>query len=110
MLSAPFFTTPLHHGPAAANAATKTIAAVANQTWTIDAITWSYTEAVTGKLTVVSGGDTVFEIDLIIAVTDGLWGHLPFPAGLSCVAGEAVVITLLSGGGTAVGKLNVTYH
>jgi hypothetical protein len=92
------------HVPAAATAAVITIAAVANRKHWIHNIQWSYSADPTGgRITITSGGVTKFDVDV---TTGGPGGF-----GLEIVGGvnEEIVITLASGGGTVVGKLNAQY-
>ena len=92
------------HVPAAATAAVVTIAAVANRKHWIHNIQWSYSADPTGgRLTITSGGVTKFDVDI---TTSGPGGF-----GLEIVGGvnEEIVITLASGAGAVVGKLNVQY-
>ena len=95
------------HAPAAATAAVITIAAEAEVVHVLDQIEWSYDAAPTGgRLTVTIGGTTVLDLSI---TADGP-GFIPFPKGLYGTVNQAVVITLASGGGTVVGKINATYR
>lgn len=98
------------HFPAAATAAVVTIAADSEQAWCLRRISASYSAAPTaGRLTVVAGSTTLLDIDITAAG--------PFVLDLdqenvltNNTKNEAVVVTLASGGGTVVGKLNVQYQ
>ena len=86
--------------PAAATAAVITKAAVAGRRWLIHNIQWSYSAAPTGgKLTITDGGTTIFDIDITAAGPGSV--DLTLKGSLN----SAVVITLASGAGAVVGKL-----
>lgn len=96
------------HYPGAATAAIITIAAVADNRHILHAVQWSYSAAPTGgRLTVEDGAGTViFDVDITAAGPNEL---KPFITGS---INTAMVITLASGAGAVVGKLNaqtVTY-
>jgi hypothetical protein len=90
--------------PAANTAAVVTVAAVAGKTITLHGCQWSYSVSPTGgRLTVTSNGVSLFDVD----VTSGGPGGFNF-----CIPGthdQNLVVTLASGTGTCVGKLNVQY-
>lgn len=92
------------HYPAAATDATKTIAAIENIRHVLNKIIWSYSDAPTGgRLTVIDGATTVLDID----ITNGGPGALTLMEPMAI--NSAMVITLASGGGAVVGKLQFTY-
>jgi hypothetical protein len=92
------------HHPAAATAAVITVTAVAGRVHVVQGIQWSYSEAPTGgRLTVVLGATTVIDLDITSAGPGG-FGVL-IPAGTN----TTLVVTLASGAGTCVGKLNMQY-
>lgn len=90
------------HAPAADTAAVVTLAAVVGERHVIHAIRASYSATPTGGgLTVTSGATTILTLAIVgtSLILDG-----PLIGGVN----EAVVVTLLTGAGTVVGKLNVT--
>lgn len=96
---------PLKHLPAAATAAVITISAITGVAHEIEAVLWSYDAAPTGgNLKIESpSGTTLLSVD----VTSAGVGFLPFSG--SCIkgaSGEALIITLASGAGAVVGKVN----
>lgn len=93
--------------PAAATAAVVTIAAPgAGFRTVIRHIEWSYSAAPTGgRLTITSGATTINDFDIIAGGPGAL--VVDIPANL---ANEAMVVTLASGGGVVVGKLNVSSY
>lgn len=96
------------HVPAAATAAVLTYAAdtgVAHGLWEI---TYSYSAAPTGgRLTVTDGAsDVVLDIDITAAGPN----QLIFPKGKLGTAGRSMVVTLASGAGAVVGKLNASHY
>lgn len=104
-IAAPTF---FHHAPAANTAATTgDIAAAAGVTHVLDWIAWSYDDTPTGgKLTVAINAATVFEINIAAAGP----GFVEFPGGLYGAANQKMNVTLASGAGAVVGKLNVRYR
>lgn len=97
-------------------AAVHTIAADANQFWVIDSIEWSYDSVPTGgRLSITIGGTLVFDVDITAAGPGHFdWSHAPRFTNLlnkgQPLKNEAVVITLASGGASAIGNLNVRYR
>jgi hypothetical protein len=95
------------HAPVAATAAVITLAAPGTnevKRHVIHGIQWSYTAAPTGgRLTIVSTTGSVVELDIDITAAGP--GALGTP--ISGVINSEVVITLASGAGGVVGKLNV---
>lgn len=92
------------HYPAAATAAVVTLAATINRTRVIQGLQWSYSEAPTGgRLTVTFGATVKFDVDITAAGPGGFGCILP------AATNETVTITLASGAGTCIGKLNVQY-
>ena len=92
------------HYPASNTAATKTIAAVATARHVLTKLVWSYSGAPTGgRLTVVDGATTVFDID-ISAAGPGSIG-LMAPMSLN----SAMAVTLAAGGVGITGKLQFYY-
>lgn len=92
------------HFPAAATAAVVTLAAIEFKRRVVARIVWSYSAAPTGGKLTITGEGTTFEFDITAAGP----GSLPL-----CYVGAentAVVVTLASGGGTVVGKLNVEHY
>lgn len=90
------------HAPAAATAAVITLTAVADRRRVIHNIQWSYSETPTGGLlTITDGGTTVWQIGIPSGGPGGF--QLVIPGGIN----SEMVITLASGGGTCVGKVNV---
>ena len=98
----------LNHSPAAATAAVITIAAVAAKQHNIDCVVWSYSAAPTGgNLKVEDGaGVTVFSMD----ITSAGAGFIPFNPLMRGSVNTAMIVTLASGGGSVVGKVNVPAH
>lgn len=92
------------HLPAANTAAVVTVAAVSGKTTAVHGVQWSYSTSPTGgKLTITSNSVSLWEVD----ITAGGPGGFNF-----CLPGtpsQNVVITLASGTGACVGKLNVQY-
>lgn len=92
------------HVPAAATAAVITLAAVAGKKHWLHSIQWSYSADPTGgRLTVVTGVTTRFDVDI---TTGGPGG---FSLEIVADENEAMVITLASGAGAVVGKINAQY-
>lgn len=60
--------------------------------------------ATAGRLTITDNGVTVFDLDLIAAAAS-MW-MIPFPKIRKSSLGHTIVITLATGGGSAVPKLN----
>jgi hypothetical protein len=94
------------HAPAAATAAVITKAAAgAGIHHVISGIAFSYSAAPTGgNLTITDGGVTVFNID----ITAAGWGQINFDEPIMGDANAAMVVTLASGAGAVVGKVNLT--
>lgn len=92
------------HAPAAATAAVLTFAATAGKRWVLNGVEWSYDADPTGgNLKVENGaGTTVFQV----AVTKGGPGYIHFDPPIVGSNNTAVVVTLASGAGAVVGKVN----
>lgn len=89
----------------AATAVVKTLTGKDNQWWVIDGVQWSYSAAPTGgKLTIADTAGTKFEVDIIAGGPGGYPLHLPM------LLSSDVTITLASGAGAVIGKLNVQAH
>jgi len=89
------------HQPAGATAAVVTFPAKEGHRTIVQNIQWSYDTAPTGGLlTVVSGATTIFSLNVSAAGPGGY--NLTLIGGIN----EAVVVTLASGAGAVVGKLN----
>src|SRR5574343_1981113 len=97
-------TTANHHAPAAATAAVLTFAATAGKRWVLNGVEWSYDADPTGgSLKVENGaGTTVFQV----AITKGGPGYIKFEPPIVGSNNTAVVVTLASGAGAVVGKVN----
>lgn len=97
------------HLPSAATAAVVTYAAVAGQYHVIRGIAYSYDSTPTGgnlKVEDVSG-TSVFSIDVPVAGA----AVIQFPIPLrSSIVNTALIVTLASGAGSVVGKVNVLGH
>lgn len=97
------------HLPTSATAAVVTYAAVAGQYHVIRGIAYSYDSTPTGgnlKVEDVSG-TTVFSVDIPAAGA----GVITFPIPLrSAAVNTALIVTLASGAGSVVGKVNVFGH
>jgi hypothetical protein len=101
----PIVTTKTLDTPAPATAAVVTIAAVTGLRTVIDKIFLSYGALPTGgRLTITDGGATVVDFDI------GAAGPGPQLGRMSFAVNSAVVVTLASGGGVVVGKLNVHHY
>lgn len=86
-------------------AATLTLAAIAGQRHNIKAIRWSYSGTPTGGgMVIVVDGVMVFDEDY----TAGGPGFVDFPTTLTSTVGGVIAITINGGGGSVVGKLNIT--
>ena len=96
------------NAPAQATAAVITYAAVVGQRHVVGQIVCSYSATPTGgnlKIEDVSG-NTIFSVDIPAA---GVF-VFPFPVPLRAAAqNTAMIITLASGAGTVVGKLNAVH-
>lgn len=93
------------HAPAAATAAVVTYAAVAGRQHVIDGLAYSYSAAPTGgNLKVEDGATTVFTVDIPAA------GAGFIPVRLKGTINTALTVTLASGAGAVVGKVNVLSH
>jgi hypothetical protein len=91
-----------HDTEAAATAVVITKTGVAAFRWCLHGVQWSYSASPTGgKLTIASGATILYETDIIAG---GPGGHNIY---LEAANGTDLVITLASGAGTVVGKLNV---
>ena len=92
------------HAPAAATAAVLTFAATAGKRWVLNGAEWSYDADPTGgNLKVENGaGTTVFSV----AVTKGGPGFIKFDPPIVGSTNTAVIVTLASGAGAVVGKVN----
>lgn len=92
------------HHPAADTAAVITVAGVADKQHFIHGVQWSYSTSPTGgSLAITVNAVTVFKVD----ITGGGPGGYSFaiPGGTN----QAVVITLATGTGSCVGKINAQY-
>jgi hypothetical protein len=87
--------------PAAATAATVTLAAVAGQAWVLSQIAWSYSAAPTGGSLTIAWGS----VSMVFAIIAGGPSQLVFPDPLRLPTNTAVIITLASGGGSVVGTV-----
>jgi hypothetical protein len=100
------------HFPAAATAAVVTIAASTEPGVKRHILRWvvvSYSETPTGgRLTVVHGSRTTLDVNITSADPIPLRDLMIFNDLAN--ANEAMVVTLASGGGTAVGKLTIGYQ
>lgn len=91
-----------HDAPAADTAASITLAAVAERRQCCLKPVWSYSAQPTGgQLTITTGGEVIFQID----ITEGGPGFLPVQ--LRGKLGQNLVVTLAAGGGGVTGKINV---
>jgi len=96
------------NAPAQATAAVITLAAVAGKKHIISQITYSYSATPTGgnlKVEDVSG-TTVFNVDVPAAGVGQIFFRQPLRGA---AANTAMIITLASGAGTVVGKVNVIH-
>jgi hypothetical protein len=83
-------------------AAVVTLAAPTRGRKAVAYVVWSYSAAPTGgRLTMASGADTFFDID-ITAAGPGALKPVPLPGEDA----TSIVVTLAAGGGGVVGKLN----
>jgi len=90
------------HVPAAATPAVVTLAATTGVRHIIHNIQWSYSAAPTGgRLTVVQGSTTILDLDITAAGPGG------YNFTLTGAMSAAIVVTLASGAGAVVGKVNV---
>lgn len=97
------------HAPVANTAAVVTYTAVAGRCHVLSGLAWSYSGAdpTGGNLKIENGsGNVVFTIDI---TTQGA-GFIPFPIPKRGSVNTAMIITLASGGGSAVGKVSVLNH
>lgn len=92
--------TRLSNVPAAATAAVNSITGVPGLRYIVHGIQWSYSAAPTGGRLTISDGATLLDLD----ITEGGPGALA--AGIPCDSGATLTITLASGAGAVVGKLN----
>jgi hypothetical protein len=93
--------------PAAATAAVVTYPAAGKVAHVIDGVAWSYDSAPTGgNLKVEDGSTTIFSVDITAAGP----GFLLFPNPMQGTVGNAMTITLASGAGAVVGKVNPLGH
>lgn len=105
-----------HYPPAATNAVV-TLTAVPQNIYVIRSIHCSYSAAPTGgRLTVVAGSTTLFDVDITAAGPTTFLFDADCPLYQNVIGstyentGEDVVVTLYSGAGAVVGKLNVRYQ
>lgn len=92
------------HLPAANTAAVVTVTAVTGKTITLHGVQWSYSTSPTGgKLTIASNSVTLWEGEITAGGPGGFNFCLPGTRG------QNMVITLASGTGACVGKINVQY-
>jgi hypothetical protein len=93
-----------HATAAAATAVVITLPAVENRRSVLHGVQWSYSAAPTGgKLTITTNAVTIFEEDI---TASGPGGHTIVLPSLN---NTTMVITLASGAGAVVGKLNVQH-
>lgn len=93
--------------PSAATAAVLSYSASAGVAHGVFDITWSYSAAPTGgRLTMADGSDTILDID----ITSAGPGQVRFDKGRRGHSGRAMTITLASGAGAVVGKLNASHY
>lgn len=92
------------HFPAAATAAVVTVAAVANRKHVACRVIWSYSAAPTGGKLTITGNGITLEFDITAS------GPGSLPLTYVCTENTALVVTLASGAGAVVGKLNVEYY
>jgi hypothetical protein len=92
------------HAPAAATAAVITKDLVAGKRHRLEQVEWSYSAAPTGgNLKIEDGaGNVVFSLDITAAGP----GFIPLSPAIVGTAGTAMIITLASGAGAVVGKVN----
>lgn len=97
-----------HHGPAAATAAVVTYAAVPTKSHVIGGVAWSYSAAPTGGNLKIEdeAGTVIFEM----AITAAGHGFIPFTPPKRGRVNKAMIITLASGAGAVVGKINILGH
>ena len=94
------------HVPAAATAAVLTFAAEPDAAHVVREVTWSYSASPTGgRLTIADGSDTIFDIDITAAGP----GQALFGSGKQGHVNTAMTITLASGAGAVVGKVNASH-
>ena len=93
------------HAPAAATAAVVTLSAPgAGVSNVLAGVYWSYDADPTGGgIVITDDGNNRFSVD----ITRGGPGFLPFDPPIKGTANKVVVVTLASGAGTVVGKVNV---
>jgi hypothetical protein len=97
-------TTANTHGPAAATAAVLTFAALSTGRWVLPGVEWSYDAAPTGgSLQVEDGsGTVVWKVNITAAGP----GFIPFSPPICGSENTAMIVTLASGAGAVVGKVN----
>lgn len=88
----------------AATAAVVTILAEATGRHVLCRIVWSYSAAPTGGKLTITGEGTTLEFDITAS------GPGSLPLTYVGVKNTNVVVTLASGGGAVVGKVNVEYY
>lgn len=92
------------HHPAADTAAVVTIEAVAGRQHVVQMVQWSYSTSPTGgSLTIAVAGSTVWKVDITASGPGGF--SMPITGGTN----QEIVVTLATGTGSCVGKLNVQY-
>lgn len=102
----------ISHVPAAATAATKTIAADAAERWALEMVLYNYSEApAAGLLTIVATvGGVTMTVKRSIITTAGP-GQLDLTqAPIIGDVNTLISVTLASGGGTCSGEIHVRYH
>ena len=100
--------TTVYNTATSGNASIVTIAAVTDDQWVIDHITWSYATAPTGGALTIENNTTATNI-LAVDVTAAGPGQLMFgERGLVTPLGAKIVITLADG--SAAKKLTVAYR
>lgn len=93
-----------NHLPVANTAAVVTVNAATGLTHTIHGIQWSYSTSPTGgNLLIQSNGVTLWSVDITAGGPGGY--NFTMPA----TPNQNLVVTLASGTGACVGKLNVQY-
>lgn len=95
------------HAPASATAAVVEYDAVEGECHCISGLAWSYSGApVGGRISIEVGAEVVFDV----GVTAAGAGVIEFKVAKKGAAGEAMTITLASGGGGISGKLSILAH
>lgn len=93
-----------NHSPVANTAAVVTVNASSGFTHTVHGVQWSYSTSPTGgNLLITSNGVTLYSIDITASGPGG------FNFAIPGTPNQNVVVTLASGTGSCVGKLNVQY-